>query len=85
MQMAERTDSKIVARKDDHIEVTSLKFNGMLDSIEKFMNRLSKSVASARFSCLFLLGLCINIYCATLGNVVRVYPWIVQGLTFLSA
>ena len=36
----------------------------------------------ARFSCLFLLGLCINIYCVTLGNVVRVYPWIVQGLTF---
>ena len=25
------------------------------------------------------------IYCATLGNVVRVYPRIVQGLTFLSA
>ena len=39
----------------------------------------------ARFSCLFLLGLCINIYCMTLGNVVRVYPWLVQGLTFLSA
>ena len=38
-----------------------------------------------RFSCLFLLGLCINIYCTTLGNVARVYPWIVQGLTFLSA
>ena len=35
MQMAERTDSKIVARKDDHIEATALKFNGMLDSIEK--------------------------------------------------
>ena len=30
MQMAERTDSKIVARKDDNIEVTALKFNGML-------------------------------------------------------
>ena len=45
MQMAERTDSKIVARKDDHIEVTALKFNGMLDSLEKFMDRLSKSVA----------------------------------------
>ena len=26
-----------------------------------------------------------KIYCATLGNVVRVYPWIVQGLMFLSA
>ena len=39
----------------------------------------------ARFSCLCFLGLCINIYCATLGNVARVYPWIVQGLTFLSA
>ena len=36
MQMTERTDSKIVARKDDHIEVTALKFNGMIDSIEKF-------------------------------------------------
>ena len=45
MQMAERTDSKIVASKDDHIEITALKFNGMLDSIEKFIDRLSKSVA----------------------------------------
>ena len=45
MQMAERTDSKIVARKDDHIEVTALKFNGMLDSIEKFIDKLTKSVA----------------------------------------
>ena len=45
MQMAERTDSKIVARKDDHIEVTALKFNGMLDSIEKEKDRLTKSVA----------------------------------------
>ena len=26
-----------------------------------------------------------KIYCATLGNVARVYPWIIQGLTFLSA
>ena len=26
-----------------------------------------------------------KIYCATLGNVARVYPWIVQGLTFLAA
>ena len=34
---------------------------------------------------LFLLGLCINIYLATLGNVARVYPRIVQGLAFLSA
>ena len=34
---------------------------------------------------LFLLGLCINVYIATLGNVARVYPRIVQGLTFLSA
>ena len=39
----------------------------------------------ARFSYLFLLELCINVYCVTLGNVARVYPWIVQGLTFLSA
>ena len=31
------------------------------------------------------LWLCINIYLATLGNVVRVCPRIVQGLTFLSA
>ena len=38
MQMAEGTDSKIVGRKDDHIEVTALKFNGMLDSIEKFID-----------------------------------------------
>ena len=33
-------------------------------------------------SCLFLLMLCINIYCATLGNVARVYPWIIQVLCF---
>ena len=45
MQMTERTDSKIVARKDDHIKVTALKFNGMMDSLEKFIDRLSKSVA----------------------------------------
>ena len=45
MQMAERTDSKIVARKDDHIEVTAIKCNGMLDSIEKFIEILSKLVA----------------------------------------
>ena len=43
--MTERTDSKIVARKDDHIEVTALKFNGMMDSLEKFIDRLSNSVA----------------------------------------
>ena len=45
MQMEERIDSKIVARKDDHIEVTALKFNGMIDSLEKFIDRLTKSVA----------------------------------------
>ena len=45
MQMIERTDSKIVARKDDHIEVTALKLNGMIDSLERFIDRLSKSVA----------------------------------------
>ena len=44
MQMAERTDSKIEARKDDHIEVTALKFNGMIDSLEKFIDKLTKSV-----------------------------------------
>ena len=43
--MAERTDSKIVARNDDHIEVTALKFNGMIDSLEKFIDTLSKSIA----------------------------------------
>ena len=26
-----------------------------------------------------------KIYCATLGNVARVYPWIIQGLIFLAA
>ena len=52
-----------------------------------FFLQLCKVLISiyARFSCLFLLRLCINIYCVTLGNVVRVYPWIIQGLTFLSA
>ena len=34
----------------------------------------------ARFFCLFL-WLCI-LCCVALGNIVRVYPWIVQGLTF---
>ena len=34
----------------------------------------------AKFFCLFL-WLCI-MYCAALGNIARVYPWIVQGLTF---
>ena len=34
----------------------------------------------ARFFCLFL-WLCI-MYCVALGNIARVYPWIVQGLTF---
>ena len=46
MQMTERADSKIVARKDDHIEVTALKFNEMMDSLEKFMDRLGKSVGT---------------------------------------
>ena len=45
MQMTERTDSKIVTRKDDHIKFTALKFNGMIDSLEKFIDKLSKSVA----------------------------------------
>ena len=45
MQMTERTDSKIVARKDDHIEVIALKLSGMMDSLEKCMDRLGKSVA----------------------------------------
>ena len=31
------------------------------------------------------ISLVVHIYLATLGNVVRVYPRIVQGLTFLSA
>ena len=43
--MAERTDFKIVARKDDHIDVTVLKFNGILDSLEKFIDKLTKSDA----------------------------------------
>ena len=34
----------------------------------------------AKFFCLFL-WLCI-IYCAALGNIARVCPWIIQGLTF---
>ena len=45
MQMTEKTDSKIVARNDDHIEVIALKFKGVIDSLEKFIHRLSKSVA----------------------------------------
>ena len=45
IQMAERTNSKIEARKDDHIEVTALKFNRIIDSLEKFIDKLTKSVA----------------------------------------
>ena len=45
MQMTERTNSKIVARNDYPIEVTALKFKGVIDSLEKFIDRLTKSVA----------------------------------------
>ena len=44
MQMTERPDSRNVPRKDDHIELTALKFKGMIDSLDKFIDRLTKSV-----------------------------------------
>ena len=44
MQMTERPDSRNGPRKDDHIELTALKFKGMIDSLDKFIDRLTKSV-----------------------------------------
>ena len=44
MQMTERPDSRNVPRNDDHIELTALKFKGMIDSLDKFIDRLTKSV-----------------------------------------
>ena len=63
--------------------------------IQKEMDRLEhlgiirKGLTSYSSPCKVLLpvsSLVVHkIYCATLGNVARVYPWIVQGLTFLSS
>ena len=44
MQMAERLDSRNVPSNDDHIELTALKFKGVMDSLDKFIERLTKSV-----------------------------------------
>ena len=44
MQMTERPDSRNVPRNDDQIELTALKFGGMIDSLDKFIDRLTKSV-----------------------------------------
>ena len=44
MQMTERPDSRNVPRNDDHIELTAHKFKGMIDSLDKFIDRLTKSV-----------------------------------------
>ena len=44
MQMTERPDSRNVPRNDDHIELTALKFKGVMDSLDKFIDRLTKSV-----------------------------------------
>ena len=44
MQMTERPDSRNVPRNDDQIELTALKFRGMIDSLDKFIDRLTKSV-----------------------------------------
>ena len=44
MQITERPDSRNVPRNDDHIELTALKFKGMIDSLDKFIDRLTKSV-----------------------------------------
>ena len=44
MQMTERPDSRNVPRNDDHIELTTLKFKGVMDSLDKFVDRLTKSV-----------------------------------------
>ena len=44
MQITERPDFRNVPRNDDHIELTALKFKGMIDSLNKFIDRLTKSV-----------------------------------------
>ena len=44
MQMTERPYSRNVPRNDDHIEPTALKFKGVMDSLDKFIDRLTKSV-----------------------------------------
>ena len=71
-----------------HIEI-SLKVIAMgnleVEAMAKAVQGPFSSNYYARFYCLVLLELCTNIYCMTLGNVVRLYPWIIQGLTFLSA
>ena len=44
MQMADRQDFRNVPRNDDHIELTALKFKGVMDSLDKCMDRLVKTV-----------------------------------------
>ena len=44
MQMTERPDSRNIPRNDEHIELTALKFKGVIDSLNKFMERLTKSI-----------------------------------------
>ena len=44
MQMTERPDSRNVPRNYGHIELTALKFKGMIASLDKFIDRLTKSV-----------------------------------------
>ena len=43
MQMTERPDSRNVPRNDDD-ELTATKSRGMIDSLDKFMDRLTKSI-----------------------------------------
>ena len=42
--MTEGPDSRNVPGNDDHIELAALKFKGMMDSLGKFIDRLTKSV-----------------------------------------
>ena len=42
--MTERPDSRNVSRNDDQIELTALKFKGVMDSSDKFIGRLTKPV-----------------------------------------
>ena len=58
-------------------------YEGTIGLFEKPVTVVSskkENVEGARFFCLFL-WLCI-IYCMALGNIARVYPWIIQGLMF---
>ena len=44
MQMTDRQDSRNVHRSNDHIEITALKLKGVIDSLDKCMDRLLRKL-----------------------------------------